>query len=270
MIAALKSPIRFFSSSLLWASSMLASAGDSAFVAIEAIALPETAVITDVKTKKQTFFDFLAPIVSSVNRKIEAERAWLKVIEQEIRAGKSLTLWQQQLLSKLAVYYKVDHAVGSADFFHDMYRRVDTLPISLVLAQAANESAWGTSRFAVQGNNLFGQWCFVKGCGLVPAGRDANANYEVRVFASVADSVKSYFRNLNTHRQYQELRTIRSEFRTMQQPLDSTYLAWGLEGYSSRGVHYIRELINMIHQNRLQRRDQPAYYATKGITVALD
>ncbi len=257
-------------SAALALSSVLCAANDNVMTAIESLSLPEMATINDVKTKKQTFFDFLSPIIDTINSKIQTERAWLKAVEQDIIADHELGLWQEQLLAELASHYKVNSEIGSPEFFSAMYNRVDVLPASLVLAQAANESAWGTSRFAVEGNNLFGQWCFVKGCGLVPSGRDNEARHEVKVFETVADSVQAYFRNLNTHAQYKSLRTMRSEFRALEIPLDSTYLVWGLEGYSIRGELYIRELIEMIDHNRLQQRDKPAYYAEKAITVALD
>ena len=205
-----------------------------------------------------------------MNQKVQAERAWLKLIEAEIERDSNLKMWQKSLLEELANYYKVDEELGSGAFFREMYARVDIIPASLVLAQAANESAWGTSRFAVEGNNLFGQWCFTRGCGLVPSGRDSDAKHEVKVFESIADSVASYFRNLNTHHQYQTLRTIRAEIRWLKMPVDSTYLAWGLEGYSIRGEPYIRELIEMISHNRLQNFDQTAFYASNDIRIAFD
>ncbi|EAR10131.1 putative bax protein [Reinekea sp. MED297] len=229
--------------------------------------LPEMAAISDVQTKKDTFFGFLEPIIEQANLRIQAERAWLKVIETDLRNDRALAAWQHSLLEKLGNDYKVDEPVGSRAYFAELFLRVDVLPASLVLAQAANESAWGTSRFAVDGNNLFGQWCFTKGCGLVPSGRDSDESHEVRVFDSVTESVNSYFRNINTHRQYHSLRTIRSELRYLGQALDSETLAWGLEGYSIRGEHYIRELIAMIRYNRLDEFDQPAFYASRAIEV---
>jgi len=241
-----------------------------AYAPAEVTPLPDMANFSDVNEKKQTFFDFLQPIVAQMNEKIAAERAWLKVVEGKIQRGDQLEFWQINFLSELADYYKVDQEPGSEQFFRAIYRRVDTLPTSLVLAQAANESAWGTSRFAVEGNNLFGQWCFTKGCGLVPSGREDSARHEVKKFASVNASVAAYFRNLNTHYQYQPLRQIRTELRYLQLPIDSTFLVWGLEGYSIRGEPYIRELISMIDHNELQALDQPAFYAKNDIQLNFD
>ncbi|MDN3648712.1 glucosaminidase domain-containing protein [Reinekea marina] len=229
--------------------------------------LPDMAAIQDVREKKSTFFNYLEPMIAQVNQRIEGERAWLHVVERQIQLGTELKRWQTLYLEELGQYYKVDEEVGSKAFFNQMFNRVDVLPASLVLAQAANESAWGTSRFAVDGRNLFGQWCFTKGCGLVPQGRDDSESHEVRVFDTVYDSINAYFRNINTHWQYVQLRTIRKELRYLNQRLDSHYLAWGLEGYSIRGVHYIRELIDMMQYNQLVRYDEPAFYAQLNIRV---
>ena len=241
-----------------------------AFNKLESNLLPDMAAIANVREKKQTFFKFLNPIVEAENRKIQAQRALLKTIEKRIEQGDKLDYWQSHVLFKLGGYYKVNEELGSTSFFEEMFERVDVIPASLVLAQAANESAWGTSRFAVQGNNLFGQWCFTTGCGLVPAGRDTDARHEVKVFSSVTESVAAYFRHLTTHRQYSSLRLIRLELRFLKLSIDSNYMAWGLEGYSIRGEHYIRELIDMIQHNRLKKYDQSAFYAQNEINVRFD
>lgn len=235
--------------------------------------LPEMRAIQDVQTKKDTFFSFLAPIVAAENNRIATERTWLKIVEGKVSAGAELSEQEIRLSQELARYYKVEldsvkpEALDSA-FFLLMFERVDTLPVSLVLAQAANESAWGTSRFAVDGNNLFGQWCFSQGCGLVPSGREAGAVHEVKVFDSVGESVASYFRNLNTHPQYESLRDIRSEYRYLGEMLDSSALVWGLEGYSIRGLSYVREINEMIQHNRLKQFDTPIFYANNAIEFA--
>jgi Bax protein len=133
--------------------------------------------------------------------------------------------------------------------------RVDVIPPSLVLAQAASESAWGTSRFAQDGNNFFGQWCFKRGCGFVPASRRPTANHEVKSFASIEDAVHAYFMNLNTYPSYQYLRVIRQQLRNKEQPIDGISLSEGLGSYSERGDAYIKELRTMIYKNDLLTRD---------------
>ena len=116
--------------------------------------------------------------------------------------------------------------------------------------QAANESAWGTSRFARIGLNFFGQWCYKKGCGMVPRRRNSEAEHEVAAFKSVRAAVSSYFKNINTHNAYKELRTIREDLRAQQKPILATKLTYGLMSYSERGEAYIEELNTMINQNR--------------------
>jgi len=96
---------------------------------------------------------------------------------------------------------------------------VDTIPPSLALAQAANESAWGTSRFARQAHNYYGQWCFEKGCGIVPDRRDANKSHEVAAFDSPRESVARYLHNLNSNSAYKSLRDIRSRLKAANKPV---------------------------------------------------
>jgi Bax protein len=131
------------------------------------------------------------------------------------------------------------------------------IPASLALAQAANESAWGTSRFAQDGNNFFGQWCYSDGCGIIPSRRRQGDIHEVRRFDTVKDSVQAYIHNLNTFPSYQMLRRIRQQLRQQNRNLDGASLADGLESYSERGLDYIEELQTMIYSNNLLARDNP-------------
>ena len=144
---------------------------------------------------------------------------------------------------------------GSEQQFTGLRHKLDVIPPSLILAQAANESAWGTSRFATKGNNLFGQWCFSKGCGLVPRGRAEGASHEVAKFSSPYRSVRAYIQNLNRHPTYQLLRDVRLEDRRDNAPLSGLELAEGLLGYSERGEEYIEEIRAMIHYNNLEFYD---------------
>jgi Bax protein len=125
----------------------------------------------------------------------------------------------------------------------------------MALAQAANESAWGTSRFAKQGNNLFGQWCFTAGCGLIPQHRSEGKSHEVAKFSSPQASVTSYIHNLNSHSAYQEFRQIRASQRQQFNRLSGQQCVEGLLKYSSRGEEYIQELQAMIRVNKLHRYD---------------
>jgi Bax protein len=244
-----------------WLVAALLSVSAMAQDEAEVEALPDFGSISDVDEKKERFFEFLNPMIQANNERIATERAWLLSIQARLGQSQPLSHWQQNLLLELGDYYGVEEEPGSDAYFAEMLLRVDTLPASMVLAQAANESAWGTSRFAVEGNNLFGQWCFVEGCGLVPNGRPEGERYEVKEFASVAESVEGYFRNINTHFQYEDMRFMRAELRRLEEPLSSEDLMWALDGYSIRGVEYVREVLEMIRFNELQRFDVPAFYA---------
>jgi Bax protein len=133
--------------------------------------------------------------------------------------------------------------------------RVDEIPPSLALAQAAIESAWGTSRFAVQGNNLFGQWCYKKGCGLVPLRRDSGSRHEVAKFSSVTQSVNAYMRNLNTHRAYSDLRANRAQLKATEQNVTGHLLAANLLDYSELREVYVEEIRAVIRINKLAQYD---------------
>lgn len=215
--------------------------------------LPDFSHIYNTQEKKQTFFGYLIPIVEQVNKEVLVERDAISALRQK----SSLTKHDKAYLNTLAKKYRVKTKLDDpAKFFNRLLVKVDLIPPSLVLAQAANESAWGTSRFAVEGNNLFGQWCFSKGCGLVPVRRDGDASHEVAKFSSVYNSVESYILNLNRHTQYTDLRAIRLQLRQDKQPIDGIALANGLIGYSERGEEYVAEIQSMIRFNNLASFDK--------------
>ena len=218
--------------------------------------IPDFARINDVQVRKQSFFNFIEHFVDQVNIEIIQQRQRVLAIQAKMQQGEELSASDLRYLSTLAELYELDtDDLTDAEFLTVLLRRVDKIPASLALAQAANESAWGTSRFAQQGNNYFGQWCYSDGCGLVPNRRRAGATHEVRSFDSVKDSVQAYIHNLNTFPSYQMLRRIRQQLRVQNKPVDGASLTDGLESYSSRGHDYIDELQNMIYSNNLLSRD---------------
>jgi len=222
------------------------------------VEIPDFASIMDVQVKKQSFFDFIEPFVDEVNTEIIQQRERVLAIQGKINKAEELSPSDFRYLSTLAELYELDtHDLTDEEFLAVLLRRVDKIPASLALAQAANESAWGTSRFAQHGNNYFGQWCYSDGCGLVPNRRREGANHEVRSFDSVRDSVQAYIHNLNTFPSYQMLRRIRQQLRAQNKPVDGASLTDGLESYSSRGHDYIDELQTMIYSNNLLSRDNP-------------
>lgn len=209
--------------------------------------------IPEVETRKQIFFKIMLPLILLVNEEILAEREQLLDIQQQYIKTKTLSTEQNATLQALAARYKVNLETSGVDqAIEILLRRANIIPVDLALAQAANESAWGTSRFSLVANNLFGQWTFTPGQGIVPEGRPEGEIYEVRKFSSIYDSVRSYANNLNTHHAYQDFRMLRQEQDTEQNP-DGLALAEGLLSYSIRGEDYIREIQAMIRHNNLQR-----------------
>lgn len=210
--------------------------------------------ITSSKQKKKLFFKSLLPMILLANDEIRAERQQLITINNNLSESKTIDAVQLQKLSTLAKRYKVKFKPTQPEqSIHKLLQRVDIIPADLALAQAANESAWGTSRFSRAANNLFGEWTFIPGQGIVPEDRPEGETYEVQKFSTVYDSVRSYLHNLNTHSAYQHLRVLRSDSRDSGRNPQGLKLAEGLVHYSTRGEDYVKELQAMIRYNQLNR-----------------
>ncbi|MEL0647842.1 glucosaminidase domain-containing protein [Pseudoalteromonas agarivorans] len=213
------------------------------------VKLPKFSEFSDVKEKKHAFFNFIRPHVEAENKKILQQRAKLEIARMMLENNEPLLKKQNNDAAQILKSYGLPQPVNTLNITQAL-RRVDIIPKELALMQAANESAWGTSRFARIGLNFFGQWCYSKGCGMVPKRRNTGAAHEVAAFKSVRAAVSSYFKNINTHNAYKELRTIRANLRLEQKPILATELTRGLMSYSERGEAYIEELNTMINQNR--------------------
>ncbi|MBL1383277.1 MAG: glucosaminidase domain-containing protein [Colwellia sp.] len=213
------------------------------------VKLPKFSEFTDVKEKKHAFFNFIKPHVEAENKKILQQRANIEIARMMLEHDEPLSKKQASDIKKILKLYRLPETLDTLTLTQAL-RRVDIIPKELALMQAANESAWGTSRFARIGLNFFGQWCYKKGCGMVPRRRNSEAEHEVAAFKSVRAAVSSYFKNINTHNAYKELRTIREDLRAQQKPILATKLTYGLMSYSERGEVYIEELNTMINQNR--------------------
>ncbi len=211
--------------------------------------VPDFGDIYNVRERKFAFFSYLLPAIQAENEHILSLRATLQRLHQKVLKGQALTAKESKWIGELSEYYRVE-TDDRTKLFNTLLRRVDIVPETLVLIQAANESGWGTSRFAQSARNFFGQWCWTDGCGIVPGERPDGESYEVRLFDSMEASVKSYIRNLNTHFAYQELRSIRSRLRLNEEPITAVPLTAGLVSYSTRGEDYITELQQMIRVNR--------------------
>ncbi|MGR4999481.1 glucosaminidase domain-containing protein [Vibrio celticus] len=216
---------------------------------------PNFAAIEDVNEKKDTFFSFLRPSINIENKRITKERAFLtKLSESGLSNIDSEDASYAKRLGKLYSLPVPNEGLDQA-WLTEMLNRVNVLPEALVLTQAANESAWGTSRFATKANNYFGHWCYTKGCGLVPLQRNEGSSHEVATFSSSQESVHRYFMNLNRNRAYADLRAIRAKLAAQGDDLltttTATELTNGLLKYSERGSDYVTDLQAMIRHNEV-------------------
>ena len=203
--------------------------------------------VRPAKERKKLFIQAVLPQVLLINELIAASRQRLLSLKGDIEAG-SLGRRDRAWLAALRERYRVE-----GDDVDELIRRVDAVPVPLALAQAAIESGWGTSRFAREGNALFGQWTWARRGGLVPKQRDAGASHAIQAFPQVADSVSAYVRNLNTHAAYSRFRKARAEMRRAGKPLDGTALAATLGRYSQRGKAYVADVRGIIRRDRLGR-----------------
>lgn len=210
---------------------------------------PDFAAISDIKQRKRAFFNYFAPIVLHENSKIEIERVAMTRILTIFRSKGHLDAKEAFELQRLAVKYKWQGQPLTEQGLELLLRRIDVIPVEMVLVQAANESGWGTSRFSVEANNFFGQWCFRKGCGVVPLQRDGGAQHEVAKFSAPQNSVQAYLLNINTHSAYQQLRKLRALQRAQADRLNAYDLIGTLSSYSERGDAYIEELRAMLQHN---------------------
>lgn len=206
-------------------------------------------------SRQRAFLDRLRPLVATENARLLALRATVQALSDTLDNGGSLTAAQRQRLADLARRYRVDGDVTSdGQARTELLDKIDAIPVSLALAQAANESAWGTSRFAREANNLFGIWTYDSERGIVPRKRAAGKKHLIRKFDDQAASVRYYLFTLNSHPAYAELRNLRARARSEGRPADSLALASGLTAYSAKGDEYVRLIRQLI-----ERFDLAAY-----------
>lgn len=220
-----------------------------------------------VLAKKRIFFRAMAPLALRSNELIQAEREALLALPPGDQMSAEDRAWVAELAEDYGLEAPGGDMAGAGDtgdpgdpadwdaLVAELTVRVDEVPVSLVLAQAANESGWGTSRFTREGNALFGQWSF-GGSGMLPEEqRTSLGEYRVAAFESPLLSVIAYMRNLNTHRSYAELRELRAGARAEGRQPTGYDLAQGLVSYSERGQEYVDEIRSMIDYNQLREAD---------------
>jgi Bax protein len=216
--------------------------------------LPDLTVINQPMERVQLFVEIMRPLVEQKNELLLTTRERLLQIKDELDQEHELGFLDREQLNRL----RDDFSVTIEDYPSDkqaieiLLSRVDIIPEAMVIAQAAIESGWGTSLFAQEGNNLFGEWCFTKGCGIVPTRRAASATHEVRRFDSIEDSINSYYRNINTNNAYRNLRDLRAKIRNDKDKFNGRTLVAGLGKYCGRGEVYITEVRSMINTTKLE------------------
>jgi Bax protein len=204
--------------------------------------------------RKSLFLRIVLPLVLKENERLHEERGRLLAIRDHIRSGAAVTRAEQAWLAQ--EYEDYDVARGNLTA---LLRRVDVIPPSLALAQAATESAWGTSRFVRQGNALFGMWTWSEDVpGIVPSARDDDAHHRVRAFETLQESVSAYMYTLNTHWAYREFRERRAAQRRAGKPLNGLALATAVTRYSEQREVYTVKLRSLIRMNELAALDRTA------------
>ncbi|MDA8764839.1 glucosaminidase domain-containing protein [Candidatus Pelagibacter bacterium] len=197
--------------------------------------------LPNTRLKKETFIKIVLPLVVAENERILADRKKLK----EILKKKQTSDLEKQWLRQKLLEYKVKK--GNMD---ELVERVDIIPTSIALAQAAKESGWGTSRFALEGNAIFGQWTWSDN-GIAPLDREGNKNHKILKFPILRASVKAYQNNLNTHKSYSNFRDKRMTMREKNRNIKGLELTETLKNYAQTGSEYTKILNQIIIQNRL-------------------
>ncbi len=197
--------------------------------------------LQSVQLKKETFIKIVLPLVVAENEKILDDRDKLKTLIEK----KFTTDTEKQWLRQKLLEYKVKRSD-----LKELLFRMDMIPVSIALAQAAKESGWGTSRFALEGNAIFGQWTW-DGQGIAPLKRDGDKNHKILKFPILRASVKAYKNNLNTHKSYLKFREKRNELREKNKNITGLALTSTLKNYAQTGSEYTKILNQIITQNRL-------------------
>lgn len=201
--------------------------------------------------RKEAFIEYLTPVVRAINEEVAKRRAAVLALEDKITEGETLDNDEAAWLDRMILRYRVEPG-DDAEQIADLKRRVDGIPPSLAVAQAALESNWGSSRFAREGNNLYGKWCFTAGCGIVPARRAEGATHEVEAYDDAADATRSYMHHLNSHPIYETLRQRRAAAREAGERPQGSDLAAGLVLYSAKGQEYVTMIRGVINTNDLE------------------
>ena len=212
-----------------------------------------------ISDRKKIFIQIVLPLILSENEQILAERKKITFLSKSRKISKEDQNWLNQKFT----YYKVEK-----NNFDLLLERADIIPPSLAIAQAAYESGWGTSRFALEGNSLFGQRTWSKNAGIIPLDREDNETFKVTKFDIIRASVKAYKKNLNTHKSYENLRQERNRMRKKGAIISGLELSKHLDKYSEIKDKYVFYLQKIIEQNSLTDFDDSILLPTNKINLA--
>jgi len=205
----------------------------------------EMKMIESTKKRKNLFIQIILPLILEENNQIKLDRKKLFSILNKSNNSKSEIKWLNKKFKQ--------YGINNRDLL-TLKIRMDEIPVSLAIAQAAKETGWGTSRFALEGNALFGQWTF-SGEGIKPLSIDEDKTHKIMKFKVLQASIRAYHRNLNTHSSYRKFRKLRAEARDNDEELDSLILADSLDQYAATGKEYTKILKKIISQNSLKDFD---------------
>ena len=214
--------------------------------------------LQDVKLKKKLFYLITLPIIHESNRLILEDREMVINIEKKfLRADLNENEVNETI--RLAVKYKLDYSTIDLKLFRDLKQRINIIPVSLALAQAIVESGWGQSRFALEGNALYGQWTTNEQKGIIPEDRDEDKTHAVRKFENLQQSVQAYMHNINTHRAYYSFRVVRRIAERVQYTDPISAKVKFLAAYAEIGQEYVDKLEFIIESNKLREFDRFDY-----------
>jgi Bax protein len=214
--------------------------------------------LQDVKLKKKLFYLITLPIIHESNGLILEDREMVINIEKKfLRADLNENEVNETV--RLAVKYKLDYSTIDLELFRDLKQRINIIPVSLALAQAIVESGWGQSRFALEGNALYGQWTTNEQKGIIPEDRDEDKTHAVRKFENLQQSVQAYMHNINTHRAYYSFRVVRRIAERVQYTDPISAKVKFLAAYAEIGQEYVDKLELIIESNKLREFDRFAY-----------
>lgn len=214
--------------------------------------------LQDVKLKKKLFYLITLPIIHESNRLILDDREMVINIEKKfLRADLNENEVNETV--RIAVKYKLDYSTIDLKLFRDLKQRINIIPVSLALAQAIVESGWGQSRFALEGNALYGQWTTNEQKGIIPEDRDEDKTHAVRKFKNLQQSVQAYMHNINTHRAYYSFRVVRRIAERVQYTDPISAKVKFLAAYAEIGQEYVDKLELIIESNKLREFDRFDY-----------